>query len=446
MEDLGTKKLSQGVAVPELSVMPLMRHRYNLLSWIRRKKASTEARAKAAELDSAIRKQETLLGKNETVSKELRRIGNEIMSGIIPEITDELVQKLVALEIIALDDESGRQLRFSTEPRSFLGSFNARALASRLFDEAKRLEESNRRIESVKTDLILQKEELDAQSTSQEEKAERSLVIERRPREWYERYRWFTSSDGRLVIGGRDSTSNSVIINKYLGAKDFVFHADLHGSPFFVVKNYPGREKALEDTPSDEIALEVGQATVSFSRAWKDELGSADAYWVHPSQIKKSAPSGEYLPRGSFFIEGKKNYLKHLKVALSVGLMTADNLPREQDGTKGADPSSESEELRASDSSAQIQENLPGKLKQPPTQILVVCGPEKALSNYCIAMVRIAPGREKGSLFARRAKQLLVGKVKNQTLREIAKRITVDEIIRVLPSGYYKLVIEKQNR
>ncbi len=119
-------------------------------------------------------------------------------------------------------------------------------------------------------------------------------------------------------------TSNSIVVNKYTDKDDVVFHADLHGSPFFVLKN----EKSEKGPPSDEIALEMAQATVSFSRAWKDELGSADAFWVFPDQVKKSAPSGEYLPRGSFFIEGKKNFVRHLKVELSVGIMSSSKLPR----------------------------------------------------------------------------------------------------------------------
>ena len=153
------------------------------------------------------------------------------------------------------------------------------------------------------------------------------MVTDRRERQWFERYRWFVTSDGRLALGGRDSTSNSIVVNKYVTKNDVVFHADLHGSPFFVLRN-----RAQQSAPpSDDIALEMSQATVGFSRAWKDELGSADVYWVYPDQIKKGAPTGEYLPRGSFFIEGKKNFVRHVKVELSVGIMSSSELP-ESDG------------------------------------------------------------------------------------------------------------------
>jgi len=33
------------------------------------------------------------------------------------------------------------------------------------------------------------------------------------------------------------------------------------------------------------------------------------AWWVTSSQVSKSAPTGEYLPTGSFMVRGKKNFL-----------------------------------------------------------------------------------------------------------------------------------------
>jgi len=38
------------------------------------------------------------------------------------------------------------------------------------------------------------------------------------------------------------------------------------------------------------------------------------AYWIHPDQVKKSAPSGEFLPKGSFTIEGQRNFFFMLKI------------------------------------------------------------------------------------------------------------------------------------
>ena len=41
---------------------------------------------------------------------------------------------------------------------------------------------------------------------------------------------------------------------------------------------------------------------------------------MFPSQIKKGAPSGQYLPKGSFVIEGKRNFVKNIDLKLAIGL------------------------------------------------------------------------------------------------------------------------------
>ena len=111
------------------------------------------------------------------------------------------------------------------------------------------------------------------------------IVKEQISREWYERYRWFITTDGLLVIGGRDASSNSALIRKHLTEHDIVFHAEVHGS-FFIIKNAAAFAATKEGTINSSLH-EVAQATISFSRAWKDGLSSADAYWVMAEQVKR---------------------------------------------------------------------------------------------------------------------------------------------------------------
>jgi hypothetical protein len=76
-----------------------------------------------------------------------------------------------------------------------------------------------------------------------------------------------------------------------------------------------------------------------------------------------------------------------------------------------------------------------------------VCGPEKSISSYCKGSIKIVPGKERSSSIARRLKQLLVSKAKDDVdLREDIKKIPIDDFVRVLPSGSHKIVSEKQNR
>ncbi len=124
---------------------------------------------------------------------------------------------------------------------------------------------------------------------------------------WFENYRWFISSDGNLVIGGKDASSNEKIVKKYLKAGDRYIHADVHGAPSCVVKAADAEGNEL---PISEKTLEEAcQFALSYSKAWNQFAGGS-AYWVNPEQVSKTPESGEYLPRGAFVIRGKRNYVK----------------------------------------------------------------------------------------------------------------------------------------
>ncbi len=135
-------------------------------------------------------------------------------------------------------------------------------------------------------------------------------IIEKRVRKsWYEKFRWFFTSNNFLLIAGKDATSNESLIRKYLEKNDLVFHADIHGSPFGILKN--GQNAGEEDI------YEAAKFIASYSRAWKIKLNSLEVYYVYPNQVSKKAPAGEYLPKGSFMIYGPRNYLRvELEIAI----------------------------------------------------------------------------------------------------------------------------------
>ena len=49
--------------------------------------------------------------------------------------------------------------------------------------------------------------------------------VMRRKREWFEKFRWFYSSGGKLVIAGRDAKQNDLLVSKMREGGDFFFHA-----------------------------------------------------------------------------------------------------------------------------------------------------------------------------------------------------------------------------
>jgi len=138
------------------------------------------------------------------------------------------------------------------------------------------------------------------------------ILIEKREREWYEKFHWFRSSDGFLVIAGKDMRTNTMLTKKYLEKDDLFLHADIHGAAVVIIK---GEGKPIPQSTIDEAAV----FSVCYSKAWKDGLSTADTYWVTPEQVSFSAPSGEYLAKGSFIIKGKKNYLKNIPLQIALG-------------------------------------------------------------------------------------------------------------------------------
>ena len=133
-------------------------------------------------------------------------------------------------------------------------------------------------------------------------------------KEWYEKFRHFTTSEGFLVVAGKDVVTNDILIKKYTLQEDVVFHAEITGSPFVVIK--------AEGKPITDKALnEAGEYAAAFCRAWRENVGSADVYWVKVDQLTKSGPSGESIPHGAFFVVGKRNWMRNTPLKTAVGVI-----------------------------------------------------------------------------------------------------------------------------
>jgi predicted ribosome quality control (RQC) complex YloA/Tae2 family protein len=128
---------------------------------------------------------------------------------------------------------------------------------------------------------------------------------------WFERYKWFITSGGKLVLAGRDAKTNEQLVKKHMTTADRFVHADIHGAPSVIVKD--------GSTASDEEMKEAGIFALAHSKIWKAGAGEGSAYWVLPDQVSKTPEAGEFVPRGAFIIRGKRNYLHHLPIELAIG-------------------------------------------------------------------------------------------------------------------------------
>ena len=192
---------------------------------------------------------------------------------------------------------------------------------------------------------------------------------------WFEKLRWFISSDNTLVIGGRDANSNENIVKKYLEPNDIYLHADIHGATSTAIKL---NNKSL----NDNLLKESGEFAASFSSAWSKGFTSQDVFWVHPDQVSKTPEAGEYLAKGAFVIRGHRNYIRSARVKLGIGIVDYE-----------------------------------GKR--------IMAGPVESLEAHCENFVVIKPGFTKKEAIAKK----ILHKINEDDL------ITLEDIIRVLPSG-----------
>ena len=184
---------------------------------------------------------------------------------------------------------------------------------------------------------------------------------------WYEKLRWFVSSDDILVVGGRDANSNESVVKKYLEPNDIYLHADIHGATSTAIKLNGNKL-------NDNLLKESGEFAASFSSAWSKGFTSQDVFWVHPDQVSKTPES--------FVIRGHRNYIRGARLKLAVGIVDYE-----------------------------------GKR--------IMAGPIEALEKHSQNFVVLKPGFTKKEAIAKK----ILHKINEDDL------ITLDDIIRVLPSG-----------
>ena len=214
-------------------------------------------------------------------------------------------------------------------------------------------------------------------------------LAKRPKREWFEKYRWFRSSDGFLVIGGRDSTTNEILIKKRMEPHDIVFHAEIVGAPFVLIKTEG-------ETAPEQTINEAAQLAASYSRAWKETMSAVNVYWIHPDQVSKTPPSGQSLQKGSFMIRGTKNFVRSVPLHVAVGVKIEDET------------------------------------------IMVIGGPVEAIAHQTRAYVEIVQGPQKSGQLAKQIRHQVSMKVSEELKRSVTA-IPLEEIQRFIPLGRGKM-------
>jgi predicted ribosome quality control (RQC) complex YloA/Tae2 family protein len=264
------------------------------------------------------------------------------------------------------------------------------ANAAECYERAKKAERKSEGAQKAIVDTQAKIDALQRHLKTEAEAVEAQAPQKRKEKAWFEKFRWFRSSDGFLVLGGRDATTNEILIKKHTDPSDIVFHAEIVGAPFVVIKT-EGK------TPSEQTLLEAAEFAASYSRAWKEMFHTVDVYWVHPNQLSKSPPPGQYVEKGAFIILGKKNYVKAVPLRIAIGMKQDENL------------------------------------------VTVVSGPLEAVKKQTSIYVEIVPGEHASSELARHVRKLLTEKVAAKMQKQVPG-IRLEDIQSVIPSGKGEVV------
>lgn len=290
---------------------------------------------------------------------------------------NSLDPKNQVLHVSVQDNVFSLNLRKSIQDNANVYYLRSKKAEKKLKGAEKQLEETKAKIEKAKKQVFIAKE------TKQH-------LVKKRKREWFEKFRWVRSSDGFLILGGRDATTNEILVKKRMEPDDIVFHAEIVGAPFVLIKT--------EGKPVPEQTLnEAAQLAASYSKAWKEMLSAINVYWIHPEQVSKTPPSGQSLKKGAFMIRGNKNFVR------GVSLKTAIGIKIEEDS------------------------------------LMIIGGPVDAVTNQTDAYVVIVPGDQKSGKLAKKIRHRLSTMV-SEDLKKSVTAVRIEEFQRFIPLGRGKMI------
>jgi len=205
---------------------------------------------------------------------------------------------------------------------------------------------------------------------------------EERHKDWHEKFKWFVSSDGMLVVAGKNAEQNELLLKAHAEAEEWCFHADIRGAAFTVIKSQ-GQD------PSEQTKKEAAEFAAANSKAWTRGLGSVHVFSVQRKNLSKTPPTGMHLDKGSFMVSGLRVWYRNIPLRMAVA----------------ATPE--------------------GK---------VLSGPESAVKKHGYLVV-IVPGDRKASDLSRDMKSELLRTAKQKDL-DVLQRLSLEEMARHVPFGF----------
>ena len=110
-------------------------------------------------------------------------------------------------------------------------------------------------------------------------------------RKWFEKYRYYKLEDG-IIIGGKDKGSNEELLKKHLDNEDLVFHTEMRGSPFFILK----------ESKDKEDIFKAALLTAYYSQDWKKNKNDVEVMYT----LGKNVYKRKEMSIGTFGVNGER--------------------------------------------------------------------------------------------------------------------------------------------
>ncbi|KAG5485528.1 hypothetical protein LSCM1_07614 [Leishmania martiniquensis] len=160
------------------------------------------------------------------------------------------------------------------------------------------------------------------------EQKEKKSIVKERQRNWWEKFFWFRTSAGDLVLRGKDVQSTELLVRRVMRLGDLFIHCEVGGAlpcllrPMNDVWQKLGLETAgvaASVSPATQpVAIqsvcEAGAWCVAFSGAWEGKQATG-SWWVYASQVTGGTASGTYL------YTGERHHLPPQSMALGCALL-----------------------------------------------------------------------------------------------------------------------------
>ncbi|MBI2507553.1 DUF814 domain-containing protein [Candidatus Woesearchaeota archaeon] len=118
---------------------------------------------------------------------------------------------------------------------------------------------------------------------------------------WFEKFRYERLEKG-FIVGGKDKKSNEELLKRHLDKGDLVFHTEMKGSPFFILK----------ESKDEKDIFRAALLTAYYSQDWKKNKNHVEVMYCYGKQIYKRKGMGV----GTFGVNGKRHNMVVKKMEL----------------------------------------------------------------------------------------------------------------------------------